>query len=135
MPVNVTPPPTNQPPPPSSGTGEPGWWFMRLSGLLLLFMALFHLTYMHLLVPGGVSHTSYATIAAGWTDPVWGFSRRFFDLLLLVLSLSHGALGLRNASNRYLPARKANRTAQLVLVITYLVLSGGSIWMIFTFQL
>jgi hypothetical protein len=45
------------------------WLVVRLSGLLLLGLALFHLMYMHFIAPGGVAHQNYQAIATRWTDP------------------------------------------------------------------
>ncbi len=70
---------------------------MRLSGLLLLAMALFHLFYLYFWQPGGVGGISYHSIASRWTDPTLGFTWRVFDLLLLVLGLAHGSNGIRQA--------------------------------------
>jgi succinate dehydrogenase hydrophobic anchor subunit len=110
------------------------FWFMRFSGLLLLFIALFHLAYTHFIIPGGITHITYQTIAARWTDPVWGFSWRFFDLLLLSLTLTHGVLGIRSISYAVLSQKVFRLMAFVILIALYLVLLGGSAWIIFTFQ-
>jgi succinate dehydrogenase / fumarate reductase membrane anchor subunit len=102
-------------------------YFMRVSGLLLLAMALFHLLYMEFLVPGGVSHIDYAFIVAQWTDPAWGFLWRTFDLLLLLLGVSHGANGVRSILEERLrqPRHRAMATS-LLLGICFLLLTGGA---------
>ncbi|RME99907.1 MAG: hypothetical protein D6768_14090, partial [Chloroflexi bacterium] len=75
---------------PVSSIEQTAWLFMRLSGVLLLFMAVGHLMYMYFIIPGGVSAITYQVILDRWTDPVWGFAARLFDLLLLLLGLAHG---------------------------------------------
>lgn len=80
---------------PVSPLEQTAWLFMRLSGLLLLVMAVGHLMYMTFIIPGGVGAITYQVILDRWTDPVWGFAARLFDLLLLLLGLAHGGNGLR----------------------------------------
>lgn len=65
------------------------WFFMRISGLLLVFLALGHVTIMHIL--NDVSKIDYNFVATRWVSPFW----RLYDLLLLFLALLHGANGMR----------------------------------------
>src|SRR4051812_42071720 len=65
------------------------WYFMRISGLVLLFLALIHVTVTHII--HDVTDTDSAFVAARWQTPVW----RTYDWLLLALGLGHGANGLR----------------------------------------
>ena len=99
-----------------------GWYFMRLSGILLLVMVLFHLYYMHFLIPGGIDSISYQTIIARWTHPVLGFGWRVFDLLLLWLSLSHGANGIRQMLGRTWLQSGWQRAGGVLLGVVYLAL-------------
>lgn len=110
------------------------WLFMRLTGLILLGLALFHLLYMHFVIPGGVSEIDYFSIANRWTNPVSGFSWRFFDLSLLALGLSHGAIGVHSAINRSFKGQNARFLMTGGLAITYLLLLVSSAWIIFTFH-
>ena len=67
------------------------WLFMRISGLLLMVLAVGHVLIMH--VPdGGVSRVSFAFVATRWRSPFW----RTWDWMMLVLALIHGINGLRN---------------------------------------
>jgi succinate dehydrogenase / fumarate reductase membrane anchor subunit len=116
-----------------NGPGQISWVFTRLSGLALLGLALFHLIYLHFIIPGGVSAIDYSTIASRWTNPASGFFWRFFDLLLLALALSHGATGVNAAINRSFASRNVRMTAIGGLVLAYLMLLTGSTWLIFTF--
>ncbi len=65
------------------------WYFMRISGLALVFLAIIHLVVMH--VSNDVSQTSYDFVATRYANPFW----RVYDLLLLSLALFHGLNGLR----------------------------------------
>lgn len=67
------------------------WLFMRISGLLLVFLALGHLLVMHLL-DGGAERIDFGFVATRWDSIVW----RTWDWLLLMLALVHGVNGLRN---------------------------------------
>ncbi len=66
------------------------WFFMRISGLLLVLLALGHLAIMHVL-NGGVDRIDFDFVAARWHGLFW----RSYDWLLLALALLHGANGAR----------------------------------------
>ena len=84
-----------------AGIAVPGaerlvWYFMRISGALLILLAGGHLFVTHYLnVP---SETTFAFVAGRWANPYW----RTFDWLLLMLALWHGVLGLRYSIQDYL---------------------------------
>lgn len=85
------------------------WYFMRISGTLLIVLAGGHLFVTHYLnVP---SDTTFSFVAARWANPLW----RTFDWLLLMLALWHGVLGLRYSIQDYLRSAAA-RTAALGLM-------------------
>ncbi|HEY8449013.1 MAG TPA: succinate dehydrogenase [Bacillota bacterium] len=65
------------------------WFFMRISGIILLFLVLGHWAIMHIL--HDIEQINYAFVAERWTSPFW----RTYDMLLLWLALLHGANGLR----------------------------------------
>lgn len=83
-------------PRPSDPVELAAWLFMRLSGLLLVFLALGHLAIMHLI--HNVDVINYEFVAARWSLPFW----RIYDMALLWLALIHGLLGVRIAGNEYL---------------------------------
>ena len=126
--------PTTESKQPDSSFKQISWLFMRLSGLALLGLALFHLIYLHFIIPGGVAAIDYVSIASRWTNPVSGFFWRFFDLLLLALALSHGATGVHGAINRSFTSRNVRLITIGGLVLAYLLLLTSSTWLIFTFQ-
>ena len=75
---------------------EPGferfmWYFMRISGLLLVILAMGHMLIMHVLVQLTGQEISYLFVTSRWGTPFW----RIYDLLLLVLALVHGVNGAR----------------------------------------
>jgi succinate dehydrogenase / fumarate reductase membrane anchor subunit len=67
------------------------WLFMRISGLLLLILAVGHVLIMHL-PDGGVSRIDFGFVATRWESPLW----QTWDWMLLSLALIHGINGLRN---------------------------------------
>lgn len=78
------------------------WFFMRASGLVLLFIATFHLLYMHLYAR--VETIDYDFVVRRWAHPGW----RLFDWLLLTFALSHGTNGVRTVIDDYVPRGLAN---------------------------
>ena len=88
------------------------WFFMRISGLTLIFMALLHFSITHILYD--VVETDAAFVASRWDNPLW----RAYDWVLLALGLTHGILGLRTIIDDYVrrPARRAATKAVLYTV-------------------
>jgi succinate dehydrogenase / fumarate reductase membrane anchor subunit len=66
------------------------WLFMRISGLVLLVLAVGHVLIMHVL-DEGVDRVDFAFIQLRWASPFW----KTWDWLMLVLALIHGVNGLR----------------------------------------
>ena len=83
--------------PPGAGRERPvgglelwSWLFMRISGIVLLVLAVGHVLIMHV-VGNGVGRVNFAFVATRWASPFW----RTWDWALLVLALIHGINGLR----------------------------------------
>lgn len=83
--------------PVGAGRGRPvggfelwAWLFMRLSGLVLLFLAVGHVLIMHVFEEG-VDRVDFAFIQLRWASLFW----KTWDWLMLVLALLHGVNGLR----------------------------------------
>lgn len=115
-------------PRPASGLELYAWLFMRLSGVLLLLLAIGHLAIMHII--NTVDTINYAFVAARWANPLW----RLYDWLLLMLALLHGFNGLRVMVDDYVrPAGWRLLGAVAVYVATFLFLIVGSL-VILTFQ-
>ena len=66
------------------------WLFMRISGIVLIFLVLGHLFIMNIL-DGGVQRINFAFVAGRWSSPFW----QFWDLTMLWLAMLHGTNGLR----------------------------------------
>lgn len=79
------------------------WLFMRISGIVLLVLAVGHTLIMHL-PAGGVERVNYDFVADRWASPLW----RTWDWMMLTLALIHGINGLRNVTLDYvrLPAAR-----------------------------
>ena len=72
------------------------WLFMRISGIVLVFLVLGHLLIMNVL-DGGVQRINFAFVAGRWSSPFW----QVWDLLMLWLAMLHGTNGLRTVINDY----------------------------------
>ena len=79
------------------------WFFMRVSGLVLVFLALVHFALTHII--NDVVETDAAFVAERWDNPLW----RLFDWSLLALALLHGLNGVRWSIDDYVrsPAWRA----------------------------
>ena len=110
------------------------WYFMRVSGAILLIIAVFHLMYMHFIIPGGVTAINYEVIAARWTDPAWGFFWRFFDVMLLVFGLTHGGNGIRQVVEDYTRNEVWCRVATTLLYLMCIVIIVAGAGVIFGFN-
>ena len=76
---------------PSGGYELAMWYFMRLSGLALVFLAVGHLFIMHIV--NNVETINYAFVASRWTAPRTGFLWRLMDLSLITLAVTGTARG------------------------------------------
>ena len=105
------------------------WIFMRLSGLLLVFLVLGHLFIM-LLLDDGVKRINFGFVAGRWASPFW----RTWDLMQLWLAQLHGTNGLRTIINDY-AERDGTRfwLKMLLYTASFLVLVLGTL-VIFTFD-
>src|SRR5688572_31214726 len=72
------------------------WFFMRISGIILLFLVLIHLYIMHL-IGEGVERVDFEFVASRWAHVGW----KTFDWVMLFLALLHGANGLRVVIDDY----------------------------------
>src|SRR5918995_1676976 len=104
-----------KPMPEASGSERFWWYFMRLSGLALVILALGHMFIMHVLVELTGEEINFAFVQSRWGTPFW----RIYDLLLLLLAFVHGANGTRVVIGDYV----TNRTVRRLLVGFLLVIS------------
>ena len=101
-----------EPPAPSRPRRSPearSWLFLRLSGLALVVLALWHFALTH--VFNDVAETDFAFVARRWGSPAW----RIFDWLLLVLALAHGLTGMRRVVDDYVRRPGARHVVKLAL--------------------
>ena len=109
-----------RPLPEASGREQFWWYFMRLSGLALVFLALGHMFIMHVLVVMTGQEIDFAFVQSRWGTPFW----RIYDLLLLLLAFIHGVNGARVVVADYV----ANRTARSLAIA--ILLGIAAIWLI-----
>jgi len=99
------------------------WLFMRISGLLLLVLALGHLVVMHL-IGTGAERINFGFVAVRWQNPFW----RTWDWMLLMLALVHGINGLRNITLDYVTRPGLRLTINMVsYVIGFTLMVLGTI--------
>jgi succinate dehydrogenase / fumarate reductase, membrane anchor subunit len=114
---------------PASGGFETfSWYFFRVSGIALIFLAIIHVFLNH--VTTDVSCTSYQLISIRYHNPFW----RLYDWLLLTLALLHGMNGLRVVVDDYVRSRGWRLTLQSTVgVLTLIFFLLGTITLV-TFQ-
>ena len=107
------------------------WFFMRVSGVLLLFLALGHLVIMHLL--NSVDNINYEYVAGRWSGD-WSLFWRSYDWLMLFLAMVHGLNGLRTILDDYLrPGGWKAFWMSVLYAMGFVFLAVGSM-VIFSFQ-
>jgi succinate dehydrogenase / fumarate reductase membrane anchor subunit len=91
---------------PGGGFELAAWFFMRISGLILVFLALGHLTITHIL--NNVESINYYFVSSRWADPKTGVIWRLWDLTMINLAVLHGFNGLRQVVDEYVtrPGRR-----------------------------
>lgn len=107
------------------------WFFMRVSGIILLLIALFHIYYMHFIVD--VADIDFHVIAERWHGPQ-GMLWRTFDLSLLFFSFTHGTNGVRYVLEDYIHSNAARVAAKTLLFLLYIGLLAMGTWVIFAFD-
>jgi succinate dehydrogenase / fumarate reductase membrane anchor subunit len=105
------------------------WLFMRISGLLLLVLAVGHVLIMHV-VDEGVGRVNFGFVATRWASPFW----RTWDWAMLVLALVHGINGLRVIVLDYVRPAGARFAANMFFYVTGFVLFVLGTVIVFTFD-
>lgn len=85
-----------RPKPKSSGFELWSWFFMRVSGVVLIGLVLLHLFLVHVVTP--IQDVNSAFIAGRWALPSW----RWYDMIMLALGLIHGMNGVRVVADDYI---------------------------------
>ncbi len=115
-------------PRPQGGIDLAAWIFMRVSGVVLLFMVLTHLFIMH--IANDVYNINYNFVAQRYATPFW----RTYDVVMLWLALIHGVNGVRVMIDDYVGSRgwRVISLASLY-VVGFIFLALGSL-VILTFN-
>lgn len=107
---------------PSGGFELYSWYFLRLSALLLYFLAIGHVAIMHVI--NTVDEIDWQFVADRWHSPFW----RAYDWLMLFLALLHGLNGARLAVNDYIRPQGWRVVAHSALwTLAVVLLIAGSI--------
>lgn len=105
------------------------WYFMRVSGLLLAFLALFHLWLNHIQTEvGTLSYDLVVGRLGRW--PIL----RVLDFLLLFLGLGHGVNGLKHVIDDHVhkPGQRAFWLS--LLLVTFLVFLAAGTAVLFVLE-
>ncbi len=105
------------------------WLFMRISGVVLLFLVLGHLLIMNML-DGGVQRINFAFVAGRWSSPFW----QIWDLLMLWLAQLHGGNGLRVIINDYADRDMTRLLLKAALYSSMVLILVTGTLVIFTFD-
>ncbi len=106
----------------ASSNTELLWWvFMRVSGLVMVFLVLGHIYMNFVLID--VSTINYTYVAERLSNTTW----KIYDWLILVLAMLHGMNGLRYVMDDWIrnPARRF-ATKAVVYSLAVLVVIVGS---------
>jgi len=96
------------------------WFFMRISGLILVFLALYHLVWWNLVI--GVEHLDSQIVIERWSSPLW----RFFNVALVTFALLHGLNGARYSIDDYVRAPGLRLAVKgVVYTVGFAVLAFG----------
>ncbi|RME46919.1 MAG: succinate dehydrogenase [Chloroflexi bacterium] len=113
----------------TSGTLEVySWFFMRVSGVVLLLVAVFHLLWMHLVI--GVDNINFDVVALRWQNPLW----RVFDMSLLIFALTHGTNGTRWVLKDYIRSPGWQIAVKWFVYVVAVVVGAMGAYVIFSFQ-
>jgi succinate dehydrogenase / fumarate reductase membrane anchor subunit len=105
------------------------WLFMRISGIVLVFLVLGHLFIMNIL-DGGVQRINFAFVAGRWASPFW----QVWDLTMLWLAMLHGTNGMRTIINDYAERDQTRFWLKMLLYVSagFIILLGTLV--VFTFD-
>jgi succinate dehydrogenase / fumarate reductase, membrane anchor subunit len=92
------------------------WFFMRISGLLLIFLAVYHLVWWNLVI--GVEHLDSQLVIERWRNPLW----RLFNIALVTFAMLHGLNGARYSIEDYV--RNAGWQIAIKAIVYTIVLSS-----------
>ncbi len=102
--------------------------FMRMSGVILLVLAVGHMLIQHVL--NSTANLTLQFVAVQWNS--WGW--KAYDILLLIFAISHGINGLRNVLEDYIHNRSVMRVINIGLAIFVVVTILWASYAIFNFD-
>jgi succinate dehydrogenase / fumarate reductase membrane anchor subunit len=117
---------------PLGGFELAAWYFMRISGLLLVFLALGHLFITHIL--NNVENINYEFVSNRWADPTTGVVWRLWDLTMINLAMLHGFNGLRQVLDEYVVRRNRRVLTHTLIWSAAIFLMGIGTYAIFMFE-
>jgi len=121
---------------PASGVRKKGpnlekwaWFYMRISGFVLVVLIFGHLL-INLVLGEGVRQVDFAFVAGKWASPFW----QWWDVLMLWLAFIHGGNGMRTIIADYVTHLQVRRvlTALVWLAAAILIILGTLV--VFTFD-
>jgi succinate dehydrogenase / fumarate reductase membrane anchor subunit len=101
---------------------------MRISGVILLGLAVFHLFWMHVVI--GVDAIDFELVAERWDNPLW----KLYDFFLLLFALTHGINGFRYILDDYVRKPGWAVFAKSMVFLVYVAFVGIGAYIIFTFS-
>ncbi len=104
------------------------WFFMRISGLALIFLALYHLIWWNLVI--GVEHLDSAVVIERWRNPWW----RFFNVALVSFAMLHGLNGARYSIEDYVRSPGPQLAVKAVVYTIVLGALAAAIFALLTFD-
>lgn len=113
---------------PQSNFERYAFLFMRLSGILLLLLAVGHMLLQHVL--RDVHNLTLQTVQEIWRS--WGW--RAYDLFLLIFAILHGFNGLRQVLEDYIHKPGTVKTVGRVLLVIAIITILWSAVAIFSFR-
>lgn len=104
------------------------WLFMRVSGLVLIFLALYHLVWWNLVV--GVEHLDSEVVIARWNNPLF----RLFNVALVTFAILHGLNGARYSIEDYIRRPGAQVAVKAVVYTIVLATLVFGVFALMTFD-
>ena len=113
---------------PRSNLERYAFLFMRLSGVLLLLLAVGHMLLQHIF--RDVHDLTLQVVVDAWRS--WGW--RAYDLLLLIFAITHGFNGLRQVLEDYIHNPRTTKIVARLIVVAIVITIIWSAVAIFSFN-
>lgn len=104
------------------------WFFMRISGLALIFLAIYHLVWWNLVI--GVDHLTAEVVRERWANPFW----RLYNVALVAFAMLHGLNGARYSIEDYVRKPGARAITKTVVYTIVLGSLAVGLFALFTFD-